>query len=64
MNVINKSNREMLLEVGLHSNEGKASPDLSVTAREDLGFFGYHATKREIGMNGNKDWPYGTNVMK
>ena len=54
----------MALEVGLHSNEDAASPDLSVSAREDLGFYGYDATKKKIGMTGNTGFPYGTNKIK
>ena len=56
--------REMVLEVGLHSNESTATPDLSVSAREDLGFYGYDATKKKIGMTGNTGWPYGTNILQ
>ena len=54
----------MALEVGLHSNEDAASPDLSVSAREDLGFYGYDATKKKIGMTGNTGFPYGTNKIQ
>ena len=54
----------MALPIGLYSNEGKASPDLSVSAREKLGFYGFDATKGEIGMTNNTGFPYGTNIIK
>lgn len=54
---------DMLLEIGLHSNEGKASPDLSVSAREDLGPYAFQKTKSWIGQTGNADWAWGTNIM-
>lgn len=56
--------RDMLLEVGLRSNENAATPDLSVNERERVGFSAYDWTKGKIGKEGNKDWPAGTNTMK
>ena len=60
---IPKHGRLMALEIGLHSNEGKGSPDLSVSARENLGFYGFDATKDKIGLTGNSGFPYGTNIL-
>jgi hypothetical protein len=53
----------MALEIGLHSNEGASSPDLSVSAREDLGFYGYDATTKKVGKDLNSGFPYGTNIL-
>ena len=56
--------KEMLLEVGLHSNKNAATPDLSVTAREDLGFYGYDGTSKKVGRELNSGFPYSTNTLK
>ena len=61
---IPEEGRLMALEVGLQSNEGKASPDLSVTARENLGYYGYDATTKQVGRNLNSGFPYSTNILK
>lgn len=61
---ITAEGKEMGLKVGLHSNKGAASPDLSVSAREKLGRYPFNDTKKEIGLTGNADWPFGTNILK
>jgi hypothetical protein len=54
----------MGLEVGLRSNEESGTPDLSVTARENLGFYGYDKTTKEVGRDANSGFPYATNTLK
>lgn len=62
-NDVPSSGKDMVLEVGLRSNENKATPDLSVKGREKLSLYGYDATKSEIGMTGNSAFPYSSNVI-
>ena len=61
---IPKEGRDMALEVGLHSNKNAATPDLTVSAREELGFYGYDATSKKVGRNNNSGFPYGTNILR
>ena len=56
--------RLMALEIGLQSNVGTANPDLSVSAMEEIGYYPFDATKKRTGLKGNKDFPYGRNVIK
>ena len=60
---IPKEGTLMVLDVGLKSNIGTGTPDLSVSERENLGFYGFDATKQKIGLNGNSGFPYGTNIL-
>ena len=46
---IPSSGRLMGLEIGLNSNEGTGTPDLSLSAREELGGYGYFATDKWVG---------------
>lgn len=61
---IPKYGREMMLEVGLHSNQNAATPDLSVSAREDLGFYGYDYTTKKVGKDLNSGFPYTVNSLE
>lgn len=61
---IPKQGREMMLEVGLHSNQNAATPDLSVSAREDLGFYGYDYTTKKVGKDLNSGFPYTVNSLE
>ena len=56
--------RLMALEIGMRSNREKATPDLSVSAREEYGPYGYRSTKKEIGTTGNSGFMSGTNTLK
>lgn len=60
---IPQTGRLMALEIGLRSNVGTANPDLSVSAMEELGYYPFDATKKRTGLKGNKDFPYGRNVI-
>lgn len=51
----------MLLEVGLKSNENAASPDLSISAREEVGPYAFNTVKKWTGLTGNKSFPWGAN---
>lgn len=62
--VIPKDGMELLLPVGLQSNEGTASPDLSLSEREKVGITPYNTVKKWIGQTGNEDFPWGTNIIK
>ena len=62
--VISKDGMEMLLPVGLQSNEGKVSPDLSLREREKVGINPYMTVKKWIGQTGDEDFPWGTNIIK
>jgi hypothetical protein len=44
-----KDGIELLLPIGLESNEGKASPDLSMSARERVGIHSYKTVKNWVG---------------
>lgn len=61
---IPKEGKEMVLEVGLRSNNRTGTPDLSISSRENLGFYGFDKTKDEIGLTGNSGFPYGTNILQ
>ena len=56
--------REMLLDVGLHSNEGTGTPDYSITALEDLGFYGNDYTVKKVGRALSTAFPYAKNTIK
>lgn len=60
---IPEKGKDMLLEIGLHSNRGTASPDLSVSAREEYGPYDFKSVKSLIGTTGNAAWPWGTNII-
>lgn len=51
----------MLLEVGLKSNKNAASPDLSISARENVGPYAFNTLKKWTGLTGNRDFPWGAN---
>ena len=61
---IPKSGKELLLPIGLQSNEHKASPDLSLSQRERIGIKPFNTVKKWIGKEGNADFPWGTNLIK
>ena len=59
-----KDGIELLLPIGLESNEGKASPDLSISARERVGIKPYSTVKGWVGKEQDADFPWGTNLIK
>lgn len=59
-----KDGIELLLPIGLESNEGKASPDLSISAREKVGIKPYNTVKGWVGKDQDADFPWGTNLIK
>lgn len=59
-----KDGIELLLPIGLESNEGKASPDLSISARERVGIKPYNTVKGWVGKEQDADFPWGTNLIK
>lgn len=61
---IPKDGIELLLPIGLQSNEHKASPDLSLSQRERVGIKPFNTVKKWIGKEGNEDFPWGTNLIK
>lgn len=61
---IPKTGIELLLPIGLQSNQGKASPDLSLSQRERVGIKPFNTVKKWIGKEGNADFPWGTNLIK
>lgn len=61
---IPKDGIELLLPIGLQSNQGKASPDLSLSQRERIGIKPFNTVKKWIGKEGNADFPWGTNLIK
>lgn len=61
---IPKDGIELLLPIGLQSNQGKASPDLSLSQRERTGIKPFNTVKKWIGKEGNEDFPWGTNLIK
>ena len=61
---IPKGGIELLLPIGLQSNEHKASPDLSLSQRERVGIKPFNTVKKWIGKEGNEDFPWGTNLIK
>ena len=60
---IPKEGRLMALEVGLRSNENAVTPDYSISARENLGMYGYNYTKREVGNSLNTGFAYSNNTL-
>ena len=61
---ITEEGREMLLEVGLHSNEGKGTPDYTRGAMEELGAYGYDQTSKWVGRELNTGFPWANNTVK
>ena len=61
---IPKEGKELLLPIGLRSNKDKASPDLSLSEREKVGIRPFSTVKKWIGLNGDADFPWGTNLIK
>lgn len=61
---IPREGREMVLEVGLQSNKHTGTPDLSMSARENLGFYGYDETSKKVGRELNSGFPYSTNTLE
>ena len=61
---IPREGKEMVLEVGLQSNKHTGTPDLSVSARENLGFYGYDETSKKVGRDLNSGFPYSTNTLE
>ena len=61
---IEKDGIELLLPIGLQSNEGKASPDLSISARERVGIKAYDTVKKWIGKDQDADFPWGNHIIK
>ena len=59
-----KTGLELLLPIGLQSNQGKASPDFSLRQRERVGIKPFDTVKKWIGEEGNADFPWGTNLIK
>lgn len=59
-----KNGIELLLPIGLQSNEGKASPDLSISEREKVGIRPYNTVKKWVGEDQDADFPWGTNLIK
>ena len=59
-----KEGIELLLPIGLQSNEGTASPDLSLGEREKVGISPFSTVKKWIGLSGNADFPWGNNLIK
>ena len=59
-----KEGIELLLPIGLQSNESKASPDLSLSEREKVGIRPFSTVKKWIGLNGDADFPWGNNLIK
>lgn len=59
-----KTGIDLVLPIGLQSNEGKASPDLSINARERVGIKPYNTVKGWVGKDQDADFPWGTNLIK
>lgn len=59
--LIPQEGKVMLLEVGLKSNKNAASPDLSISARENVGPYAFNTLKKWTGLTGNRDFPWGAN---